>query len=88
MGGALLRPGLAQQLLDLLPRQVGLAQDAADGVAPGAQAERLQDPLLELLDRPVVAGQAVVGRGRLFYGINDLRYLLLGKRGERPPLWR
>src|SRR5262245_47870217 len=88
MGGSLLRLGLAQQLLDLLPRQVSLAQDAADGVAPAAQAERLRDPLLELLQRPAVAGQAVVSRLSRFRRSNDLVYLLLGKRGERPPVWR
>src|SRR5262245_57747397 len=79
MSGALLGLGLAQQLLDLLPRQVGPAQDAADAVAPGEPAERLENPLLELLDRPVVPGQAVCGRVSVFHRLNDLFYLLLGK---------
>src|SRR5438552_39576 len=86
--GALLRLGLAQQFLDLLPRQVGLPQDAAEGVAAGEQAERLEDPLLELLHGPVVARQALRGGARVLHRLNDLFYLLLSTRGERPPGWR
>ena len=88
MGSAFLGLGLSQQLLDLLPRQLRLAQDAADGVASREQVERLEDPLLEFLDRPVVTGQAVLRGGGVFHRGDDLLYLRLGKRGERPPLWR
>src|SRR5262249_50987188 len=88
MGRPFLRLGLAQQLLDLLPGQLRLPQDAAEAVAPGDAAEGLQDPLLELLQRPVMAGQAVVGRLGVLDGRNDLFCLLLVKRGARPPLRR
>src|SRR5262245_33971082 len=86
MGSPLLGLGLAQQLLDLLPRQVGLAQDAADGVSSRDQAERPEDPLLELLDRPVVSRQAQSGRGGVLYGSNDRFYLLLCRGGGWLPV--
>ena len=82
------RFGLAQQFLDLLPGQLRVPQDAAEGVPPGDPAERAQDPLLELLHRPVVTGQAVVDRRAVLDGLNDPFRLLLVKRGERPPLRR
>ena len=72
----------------LFPGQLGLPQDAAEAVAPGDAAERPENPLLELLQGPIMAGQAVVGRRGLLDGINDLFCLLWGKRGERPPLRR
>src|SRR5262249_19103760 len=84
MGSPLLGLGKAQQLLDLLPRQVGLAQDAADGVSSRDQAERPEAPLFELFDRPVVSRQAQRGGGGVFYGSNDLFYLLPSKGGGAP----
>jgi hypothetical protein len=65
---------------------VGLPQEATQGVAPDETPEELVDPLPELLHRPVVTGQAVVRRVGRFDGRNDLLDLLLGKRGERPPV--
>src|SRR5262249_55085743 len=88
VSGAFFRLGLAQQLLDLLPRQVGPPQQAADGAAAGEKTERLEDPLLELLHRPAVAGQAVLCRVGGFNGGDNLLGLLWGKRGARPPEWR
>jgi hypothetical protein len=86
VGGPLVRVGLAQQLLDLLPRQPGPPQQPADGAAASVQAERLQQPLPEFLDVPEVAGQAVLDRLAVLDDVNDLFDLSLGKRGERPPL--
>ncbi len=88
VGGPLLRLGLAQKLLDLLPRQLRPPQDAADAVAADDQAERLEHPLLELLQRPAVAGQAVLSGEALLDDVSDLLRLRLVKRGARPPVRR
>ena len=88
MGGAFVGIGLAQELLDLLPTQPGLTQDAADTVASDNLPEGSQDPLFELLDCPVVARQTVIAWLGLLNDINDLVYLLAVKRGARPPLRR
>src|SRR5262245_36275228 len=88
VGSTLLRLGLTQQLFELLPCQVGPTQDATDGAASGEQAERLEDPVLELLHRPAVARQAVLRGVGGFHGMDDLLDLPLGKRGKRPPVWR
>jgi hypothetical protein len=88
VSGPLFWVGLAQQLLDLLERQPGPFQGGADGVAPGAQAEGLPQPLSEFLDRPEMAGQAMVERLAVLDDVDDLFYLLLAKRGALPPVLR
>ena len=72
VGGPLVRVGLAQQLLDLLEGRPRFLQGTAAGVAAGAQAQGLQQVLPELLDRPEVAGQSVLGRFAVFYDFDDL----------------
>src|SRR6516164_2361310 len=63
-------------------------QDAADAVAPGDPAERLEDPLPELLQRPAVAGQAVLGGGAVLDDLGDLPGPGPINRGARPPVRR
>ena len=81
MGGALVGVGLAQQFLDLLPRQAGLPQDAADGAGADDLTEDAEDPLFEFLHRPQVAWQTMVGRLAVLDDINDLFYLIAVNRG-------
>jgi hypothetical protein len=80
VGGALLRLGLAQQFLDLLPRQTRLPEDPTKCVARNGSTEDLADPLLKLLYGPVVARQAFLGRVCGFNLFNDLLNLFLGKK--------
>src|SRR6516165_9769298 len=86
VGGPLLWLGLAQPLLHLLPRQLRPSQDATDAVAAGAPAERLEYPLLELLQRTAVAGQAVFGRRARLDDVGNLLRLGPVKKGARPPV--
>jgi hypothetical protein len=52
------------------------------------QAEGLEYPLLELPQRPAVAGQAVLGGTARLDDISDLFRPRLVKRGARPPVRR
>jgi hypothetical protein len=80
--------GLAQQLLDLLPAQPGGPQDPAEGVAGRGAAEAGRGPQPELLQRPAVAGQAVVDRLGGDDGLDELAGLLGRKKGASPPVRR
>jgi hypothetical protein len=88
MGSSLVGVGLAQQFLDLLPRQPGPLQRGADGVAAGAKAKGFEQVQPELLGGPEVAGQAVVDRRAVLDGIDEPLYLVGRKRGALPPVWR
>ena len=80
--------GLAQQLLDLLPAQLGGEQHPADRIASHPAAERVQDPLPELLQGPAVAGQAVVDRLGGGDDLDELAGLIGRKKGAGPPVRR
>jgi hypothetical protein len=80
--------GLAQELLDLLPGQAGLAQDPPDGVASDPTSQGRLDPLAELLQGPPVAGEPVIDRLGVADGLDDLLGLGGRKKGGRLPVRR
>ena len=80
--------GLAQELLDLLPGQAGLAQDPPDGVASDPTSQGRLDPLAELLQGPPVAGKPVVDRLGVADGLDDSLGLGGRKKGGRLPVRR
>lgn len=80
--------GLAQELLDLLPGQAGLAQDPPDGVVSDPTSQGRLDPLAELLQGPPVAGKPVVDRLGVADGLDDSLGLGGRKKGGRLPVRR
>ena len=80
--------GLAQQLLDPLPAQLGGQQDSTDRVASHGKTQGGQDPLPQLLQRPAVARQSVVDRLGGGDDLDELLGLVGRKRGAGPPVRR
>lgn len=80
--------GLAQELLDLLPGQAGLAQDPPDGVAADPTSQGRLDPQSKLLQGPSVAGEPVVDRLGVAGDLDDPLGLGGRKKGGRLPVRR
>ncbi len=76
----------AQKFLDFFPGISGPSKDVANRVAADFQAESFSDPSSEFLERPAVSGQSVLDRFGVVRDIEELVFLLLRKRGRRPPV--
>lgn len=87
-GSTLDRVALGQEFLTLFPAQSGGTEDGAQGVAAHLPSQVVGHPPLQLLQRPPPTGQTLLTGGTRFDDRYNLPSCLLGKKGERPPLWR
>ena len=87
-GRTLDRVALRQEFLTLFPAQSGGTEDGAQGAAAHLLSQVVGHPPLQLLQRPPPTGQTLLTGGTRFDDRYNLPSCLLGKKGERPPLWR
>ena len=86
--GALERVALRQEFLTLFPAQSCRTQNRAQGVATHQPSQAVGYPTPQLLQRPPPTGQTLLMRRTRFDDRYNFRFCRLGKKGERPPLWR